>query len=53
MDDLTSLGEVATDLKRSERLTLDNSSCLDENFCVHGLWTVVRAVPRRTAHLAS
>ena len=41
---LARLDELATDLKRLERLTLDNSSYLDENIRVHGLWTAVRAM---------
>ncbi|KIK91607.1 hypothetical protein PAXRUDRAFT_149146 [Paxillus rubicundulus Ve08.2h10] len=41
---LARLDELATDLKRLERLTLDNSSYLDENIRVHGMWTALRAM---------
>lgn len=41
---LARLDELATNLKCLERLTLDNSSYLDENIRVHALWTAVRAM---------
>jgi mitofilin len=41
---LARLDELATDLKRLERLTLDNSSYLDENIRLHGMWTALRAM---------
>ncbi|KAI6128927.1 mitochondrial inner membrane protein Mitofilin [Pisolithus croceorrhizus] len=41
---LARLEELATNLKRLERLALDNSYYLDENIRVHGLWTAVRAM---------
>ena len=41
---LAKLDELATDLKSLERVTLDNSSVLDENVNVHTLWTAIRAV---------
>ncbi|KAL4072633.1 mitochondrial inner membrane protein Mitofilin [Scleroderma yunnanense] len=41
---LARLDELATNLKRLERLALDNSSYLDENIRVHALWTAVRAM---------
>ncbi|KAI6006621.1 mitochondrial inner membrane protein Mitofilin [Pisolithus orientalis] len=41
---LARLEELATNLKRLERLALDNSSYLDENIRVHALWTAVRAM---------
>ncbi|KIJ67025.1 hypothetical protein HYDPIDRAFT_174295 [Hydnomerulius pinastri MD-312] len=41
---LARLDELASNLKRLERLALDNSSYLDENIRVHGMWTALRAV---------
>ncbi|KAF9234220.1 mitochondrial inner membrane protein Mitofilin [Melanogaster broomeanus] len=41
---LAKLDELATNLKRLERLALDNSSYLDENIRVHGMWTALRAI---------
>ncbi|KAG6330384.1 hypothetical protein ID866_8704 [Astraeus odoratus] len=41
---LARLDELATNLKRLERLALDNSSYLDENIRVHALWTAIRAM---------
>lgn len=41
---LSKLDELATDLKSLEKVSLDNSSVLDENLSVHTLWTAVRAV---------
>ncbi|KAG8221475.1 mitochondrial inner membrane protein Mitofilin [Butyriboletus roseoflavus] len=41
---LARLDELATGLKRLERLALDNSSHLDENIRVHGMWTALRAM---------
>jgi mitofilin len=41
---LAKLDELATNLKRLERLALDNSSYLDENIRVHGMWTALRAM---------
>ncbi|KAG9308784.1 hypothetical protein JVU11DRAFT_11577 [Chiua virens] len=40
---LARLNELATGLKRLERLALDNSSYLDENIRVHGMWTALHA----------
>ncbi|KAG2107255.1 mitochondrial inner membrane protein Mitofilin [Suillus discolor] len=41
---LAKLDELATGLKRLERLALDNSSYLDENIRVHSMWTAIRAM---------
>ena len=41
---LARLDELATGLKRLERLALDNSTYLDENIRVHGMWTALRAM---------
>ncbi|KAG2369117.1 mitochondrial inner membrane protein Mitofilin [Suillus spraguei] len=41
---LAKLDELATSLKRLERLALDNSSYLDENIRVHSMWTAIRAM---------
>ncbi|EIW57692.1 uncharacterized protein TRAVEDRAFT_65422 [Trametes versicolor FP-101664 SS1] len=41
---LAKLDEIATSLKRLERVALDNSSYLDENIRVHALWSALRAV---------
>ncbi|KAF5342242.1 hypothetical protein D9611_001663 [Ephemerocybe angulata] len=41
---LAKLDELAADLKRLERLTLDNTNYLDENIRVHALWSAVRAL---------
>ncbi|KAJ2918434.1 hypothetical protein MD484_g1927, partial [Candolleomyces efflorescens] len=44
---LAKLDELAADLKRLERLTLDNTNYLDENIRVHSLWSAVRALTSR------
>ncbi|KAH9945073.1 mitochondrial inner membrane protein Mitofilin [Epithele typhae] len=41
---LAKLDEIATNLKRLERVALDNSAYLDENLRVHALWSALRAV---------
>lgn len=41
---LAHLDELATELKSLEKVSLDNSSVLDENVSIHTLWTSVRAV---------
>ena len=41
---LARLDELATGLKRLERIALDNSSYLDENIRIHGMWTALRAL---------
>jgi mitofilin len=41
---LAKLDELSANIKRLERVTLDNSSYLDENMRVHALWSVIRAL---------
>lgn len=41
---LAKLDSLATGLKKLERVTLDNSSYLDENVRVHTLWSALRAL---------
>lgn len=41
---LAKLDELATGLKRLERIALDNSAFLDENLRIHALWSALRAV---------
>ncbi|KAH8990333.1 mitochondrial inner membrane protein Mitofilin [Lactarius akahatsu] len=41
---LAKLDELAANLKRLERVALDNSTYLDENLRVHALWSALRAV---------
>lgn len=41
---LAKLDELATNLKRLERVALDNSSYLDENIRIHALWSAFRAL---------
>lgn len=41
---LAKLDELTTELKSLEKVSLDNSSVLDENVSVHTLWTAARAV---------
>ncbi|CDO75188.1 hypothetical protein BN946_scf184866.g29 [Trametes cinnabarina] len=41
---LAKLDEIATNLKRLERVALDNSALLDENIRIHALWSAIRAV---------
>ena len=41
---LSKLHELATDLKKLERLTLDNSSYLDDNLQLHAVWSSLRAL---------
>jgi len=40
---LSKLDDLATGLKKLERVTLDNSSYLDENVRLHTLWSALRA----------
>ncbi|KAF8318365.1 hypothetical protein DL93DRAFT_2124861 [Clavulina sp. PMI_390] len=40
---LAKLSELASGLKKLERVTLDNSSYLDENLRLHTLWSALRA----------
>ncbi|KAG6862472.1 hypothetical protein C0995_000018 [Termitomyces sp. Mi166 len=41
---LGKLEELASQLKRLERVALDNSNYLDENIRIHALWSAVRAL---------
>jgi mitofilin len=41
---LSKIDELASHLKRLERVALDNSTYLDENIRVHALWSAVRAL---------
>lgn len=41
---LAKLEEVATGLKKLERLTLDNANYLDENLRLHAVWSALRAL---------
>ncbi|PBK75834.1 hypothetical protein ARMSODRAFT_950175 [Armillaria solidipes] len=41
---LAKLDELSTQLKRLERIALDNSVYLDENIRIHALWTAVRTL---------
>jgi len=41
---LAKLDELAANLKRLERVALDNSTYLDENLRIHALWSTLRAV---------
>lgn len=45
---LSKLEELATDLKRLERVTLDNASYLDENLRLHAVWSALRALTNVT-----
>ncbi|EAU85671.1 mitochondrial protein [Coprinopsis cinerea okayama7 len=41
---LAKLDDLAADLKRLERIALDNTAYLDENIRVHALWSAVRSL---------
>ncbi|KAI0342670.1 hypothetical protein BDW22DRAFT_1428843 [Trametopsis cervina] len=41
---LAKLDELSSNLKRLERIALDNSAYLDENIRVHALWSAIRAL---------
>lgn len=41
---LAKLDELSSNLKRLERIALDNSAYLDENLRIHALWSAIRAV---------
>ncbi|KAJ6612150.1 mitochondrial inner membrane protein Mitofilin [Mycena sp. CBHHK59/15] len=41
---LAKLDELSANLKKLERVALDNSSYLDENIRIHALWSALRAV---------
>lgn len=45
---LAKLEEVATGLKKLERLTLDNAMYLDENLRLHAVWSALRALTNVT-----
>ncbi|KAG8798477.1 Formation of crista junctions protein 1 [Serendipita sp. 398] len=45
---LAKLEEVATGLKKLERLTLDNALYLDENLRLHAVWSALRALSNVT-----
>ncbi|KAI0034733.1 mitochondrial inner membrane protein Mitofilin [Vararia minispora EC-137] len=41
---LAKLDELATNIKKLERVALDNSSYLDENLRIHAMWSALRAL---------
>ncbi|EIW83923.1 hypothetical protein CONPUDRAFT_119346 [Coniophora puteana RWD-64-598 SS2] len=41
---LAKLDELSTNLKKLERIALDNSTYLDDNIRVHGMWTALRSL---------
>ena len=41
---LAKLDELATNLKRLERIAVDNSNYLDENLRIHAFWSALRAL---------
>ena len=41
---LAKLDELASNLKRLERIAVDNSNYLDENLRIHALWSALRAL---------
>ncbi|KAJ7238589.1 mitochondrial inner membrane protein Mitofilin [Mycena haematopus] len=41
---LAKIDELSANLKRLERVALDNSTYLDENIRIHALWTALRAL---------
>jgi len=45
---LAKLENLATDLKRLERITLDNAAYLDENLRLHAVWSALRALQTAT-----
>ena len=45
---LAKLEELAGNLKKLERITLDNSSYLDQNIGIHALWSAIRALTHNT-----
>lgn len=50
---LAKLDQLATDLKRLERVTLDNASYLDENLRLHAVWAAFRALTNATIESSS
>jgi len=45
---LAKLENLATDLKRLERITLDNAAYLDENLRLHAVWSALRTLQTAT-----
>ena len=45
---LAKLEELAGNLKKLERITLDNSAYLDQNIGTHALWSAIRALTHNT-----
>lgn len=45
---LAKLDDLATNVKRLERVTLDNSSYIDENVHLHSLWSALRSISSAT-----
>ena len=45
---LGKLDELSANLKRLERIALDNSAYLDQNIRVHALWSAIRALANST-----
>ena len=45
---LSRLKELASNLKKLERITLDNSAYLDQNIGIHALWSAIRALTHST-----
>ena len=45
---LAKLEELASNLKKLERITLDNSAYLDQNIGIHALWSAIRALTHNT-----
>lgn len=45
---LARLEELASNLKKLERITLDNSTYLDQNIGIHALWSAIRALTHST-----
>lgn len=45
---LAKIDELSAQLKRIERVALDNSAYLDENIRVHALWSAIRALSSST-----
>ena len=45
---LAKLEDLASNLKKLERITLDNSVYLDQNIGIHALWSAIRALTHNT-----
>jgi MICOS complex subunit MIC60 len=50
---LAKLDELSANLKRLERIALDNNTYLDENIRVHSLWSAIRALSHTTLDSSS